>query len=100
MGARTRAFLDFIVVTRGYRTPAAVPLGVDEDPDDQKDTPTPEGPEKDPRSADSPAREEGKQNPLVHAGADADDRGDTNEGADARVRIEQPDGRRVPEAEH
>ncbi len=62
------------------------------------DTPTPEGPEKDPRSADQPRREEGKQNPLVHEGAEADPRPDTNERADDRVRIEQPDGHIVPRA--
>jgi hypothetical protein len=71
---------------------------VHEEPDDVQDTPTPDGPEKDPRSADSPDREEGKQNALVHEGADADSRPDTNEGADAKVRIEQPDGRPVPHA--
>lgn len=68
-----------------------------EDPE-VNDTPTPEGPEKDRRSADAPEREEGKQNALVHEGAQADPRPDTNERADDRVRIEQPDGTIVPHA--
>jgi hypothetical protein len=71
---------------------------VHQDPGDVADTPTPEGPEKDPQSAEPVDREEGKQNPLVHEGADADSRPDTNEGADARVRIEQSDGEPVPHA--
>ena len=69
-----------------------------EDRDHSGDVAGSEGPEKDPRSADQPTREEGKQNALVHEGAEADARPDTNEDADSRVRIEQPDGDPVPHA--
>ena len=37
------------------------------------------------------------QSPLIHEGADPDDR-DPNEGADDRVEIQQPDGSEAPRA--
>jgi hypothetical protein len=70
-------------------------------PEDDHDAPqpeTPEGPSKDPQSADVPAREEGRQNAIVHEGAEPDEP-DPNENADQHVRVEQPDGSLVPEPE-
>ena len=58
-----------------------------EDPEQSRQTEEPEG------------RADGMQNVLVHDGAPADDRPDTNERADSRVEIQQPDGHVAPVAE-
>jgi hypothetical protein len=80
-----------------------------QDPEDERQTDTPEGPEKDPQSADvtgdkdpsdeGRGRAEGRQNPLVHEGAAPDGAPDTNESADAKAHIVEPDGTPSPEAE-
>ena len=44
-------------------------------------------------------REEGRQNVVIHEGADADPRYDGNEKADDRVDIVQPDESPAPRAE-
>jgi hypothetical protein len=43
-------------------------------------------------------REEGKQNPLTNVGAPPDPNGDSNERADDRARIVEPDGSPSPRA--
>lgn len=68
-----------------------------EDPDQARQTDTPEGPEKDPQSAEvGVGRTDGRQNALVHEGASPDE--DSNDHADERVKVTQPDGKPVPEA--
>lgn len=49
--------------------------------------------------ADESDRVEGRQNPLIHEGAAADPASDTNEGADDKVRIVEPDGSPSPRAD-
>jgi hypothetical protein len=68
------------------------------DPEQSKQTDTPEGPEKDPQSYEISERDEGKQNALVHDGAAPDPVTDSDEVADAHADIRQPDGSRAPEA--
>ena len=43
-------------------------------------------------------REEGRQNSIIHEGAPADPKDDTNEHADEKVEIQQPDGSAAPRA--
>jgi hypothetical protein len=43
-------------------------------------------------------RRDDLQNPITNEGAEADPNYDSNEGADARVRIEQPSGEEAPKA--
>jgi hypothetical protein len=73
----------------------------EEEPEHADQTSTPEGPSKDPQSADVDAgkdpteadgRTEGMQSSVVHEGAPADDRPDTNELADKKANIVEPDG--------
>lgn len=44
-------------------------------------------------------REEGKQNPVIHEGADPDPQYDGNERADERVEVVNPEGDPAPRVE-